>query len=149
MSEVMQKVRDGVLALSDGSTPYCIPFGFVFIDDVVYLSMFPTGRKWEYFQKNPKVCFSVFWWTDDMIECSSVVIDGIMEQVTEMETIEAVIRTNMKKLGIEGEESTEKQLNMFKKTMDSPKALKIFAIRADDMQGRSRRSMFIKEAKQN
>ena len=108
--------------------------------------MFPTGRKWEYFQKNPKVCFNVFCWTDDMTEWSSVVVDGTMEQVTDMETIEAVIRANMKKLGIEAEDYIEKRLNMYKKTMDSSKALKIFTIRADDMQGRSM-PMLIKEAK--
>jgi len=148
MAGVMNKVRDGVLALSDGSTPYCIPFGFVYINDVVYLSMFPTGRKWEYFQKNPKVCFNVFCWTDDMTEWSSVVVDGTMEQVNDMETIEAVIRANMKKLGIDGEEYIQKRLGMYKKTMDSPKALKIFTIRAHDMQGRSM-PMLIKEAKQS
>ena len=40
MVDLMHTVGDGVLALSDGKAPYCIPFGFVFIENHVYFNTF-------------------------------------------------------------------------------------------------------------
>ncbi len=51
---VLKAVPDGVLALTDGTKPYCIPFGYVYTNDIVYLSLFPKGRKWEMLQNNPR-----------------------------------------------------------------------------------------------
>jgi len=53
IDNVLLKVRDGVLALTDGKLPYGIPFGFVYVNESVYLSMLPKGRKWSYLQKPP------------------------------------------------------------------------------------------------
>ncbi len=62
MDKLLTTVGDGVLALSSGDKPYCIPFGFVYIEGKVYLSMFPRGRKWEIYQENTlKQTFLFFW----------------------------------------------------------------------------------------
>ena len=59
MVHLLETVLDGTLALTDGTRPYCIPFGFVFQNDTVYLSLFPKRRKLEYFQKDNNVFFNV------------------------------------------------------------------------------------------
>jgi len=141
MADVLQNVKDGVLALTDGTRPYCIPFGYVYIKDAVYLSMFPSGRKWDYFQKIRDVCYTVFCWNDDRTEWSSVVIDGEMEQVTDIETIEAVVKANIVKVGLDPVKYLEKRMDYYKKSMDNPKALKIFKINTRDMNGRRMHTM--------
>ena len=136
MTDLMHRVGDGILALTEGRTPYCIPFGFVFVDSHVYLSMFPSGRKWECFQKNPLVCFTVFCWNDKHTEWYSVVIDGEMEQVQDIETIERVVKANIEKVELDADVYLEKRLAYYKKSMDNPKALKIFKIKTKEMRGR-------------
>jgi nitroimidazol reductase NimA-like FMN-containing flavoprotein (pyridoxamine 5'-phosphate oxidase superfamily) len=136
MTDLLNKVGDGVLALTDGRAPYCIPFGFVCVEDHVYLSMFPSGRKWEYFKKNPLVCFTVFCWNDDHTEWYSVVIDGEMELVSDLATIEQVIKANIKKVGLDPAAYLEKRMAYYKKSLDNPKALKIFKVKTKDMRGR-------------
>ncbi len=136
IGDVLNKVGDGVLALTNGKAPYCIPFGFVFIEDHVYLSMFPAGRKWEYFKKNPLVCFTAFCWNDDHSEWYSVVIDGEMELVTELSVIEQVIKANIEKVGLDPKTYLEKRVAYYKKSLDNPKALKIIKIKTKEMRGR-------------
>jgi hypothetical protein len=136
MTDLLHKVGDGVLALTNGKKPYCIPFGFVCIEDHVYLSMFPSGRKWEYFQKNPLVCFTVFCWNDDHTEWYSVVIDGEIELITDLPTIEQVIKANIEKVGLDPKAYLEKRMAYYKKSLDNRKALKIFKIKTKEMHGR-------------
>jgi nitroimidazol reductase NimA-like FMN-containing flavoprotein (pyridoxamine 5'-phosphate oxidase superfamily) len=136
MVDLMHSVGDGVLALSDGKAPYCIPFGFVFIENHVYLSMFPSGRKWGYFQKNPHVCFTAFCWNDEHTEWYSVVVDGEMEMIQDLATIELVIKANIEKVGLDPAAYLEKRMAYYKKSLDNPKALKIFKIKTKEMRGR-------------
>ena len=136
MADLLHKVGDGVLALTDGTEPYCIPFGFVCVEEHVYLSMFPSGRKWHYFQKNPHVCFTVFCWNDAHTEWYSVVIDGEMEMVQDLATIELLIKANIEKVGLDPAAYLEKRLAYYRKSLDNPKALKIFKIKTKEMHGR-------------
>jgi hypothetical protein len=133
---VLMKTPDGVLALSDGAQPYCIPFGFVYVRDEVYFTMFATGRKWEVLQKNPKACFNVYCWNDDHTEWRSVVIDGDIEQVHDLEAIEAVVKANIEKMGLDPVEYLPKRMEYYKKNLDNPKALKTFRIKTEAMGGR-------------
>jgi len=136
MLRILHKVNDGVLGLSDGTKPYCIPFGFVYVNDAVYLSMFPHGRKWDYVTKNDHVCFNVFCWNDEHTEWYSVVIDGEMEQVNDLPGIEAVVRANILKMGLEPEKYLDNRMEYYKKSLDNPKSLKIFKIKTSSMTGR-------------
>jgi len=141
IDNVLLKVRDGVLALTDGKLPYCIPFGFVYVNEAVYLSMLPTGRKWCYLQQNPMVCFSVFCWNEDYTEWFSVVIEGQLEQVKILATIELVIKANIEKIGLDSNKYLEKRLIYYKKTLDNPKSVKIFKLKAKEKRGRKMHTM--------
>jgi len=141
MVNLLQKVNDGVLALSDGAHPYCIPFGFVWIDESIYLSMFPVGRKWDCFQKNSHVCFTAFSWNEDHTEWASVVVDGQMQLVNDLNTIETVVKANMLKMGLNPETYLEKRMEYYRNSIGKPKALKIFVIKATAMQGRKMRTL--------
>ena len=137
MLNIIQKAEDGVLALTDGKLPYCIPFGYVYIDGSLYLSMLPKGRKWKYFNINPHVCFNIYSWTEDNTYWHSVVIDGRMELVADMKVIESVVKANIIKMDLDPVEHLKKRMKYYKDSIDNPKAIKIFKIAIDDMQGKS------------
>lgn len=134
IEKLMTTVGDGVLALAENNVPYCIPFGFVYIEGRVYLSMFPMGKKWEMYKKNDKVCFNVFCWKDDHSEWYSVVIDGKMVQVKDLKVIEKVVLANMKKVGLD-ETHLQKRMAYYEKNIDNPKGVKIFRIETENMTG--------------
>jgi nitroimidazol reductase NimA-like FMN-containing flavoprotein (pyridoxamine 5'-phosphate oxidase superfamily) len=136
IDDVLLKVRDGVLGITDGKVPYCIPFGFVCVNDAVYLSMLPMGRKWHYIEQNPMVCFTVFYWNDDYTEWFSVVVEGKLEQIKDLPAIETVIKANIEKLGLNPDEYIEKRMAYYRKTLENPKGVKIFKIKAKEMKGR-------------
>jgi nitroimidazol reductase NimA-like FMN-containing flavoprotein (pyridoxamine 5'-phosphate oxidase superfamily) len=136
MENLLNRVGDGVLAMSYQDVPYCLVFGFVYIDGNVYISLFPKGRKWEILEKNKKVCFTAFTWNEDHTEWASVVIDGTMELVTDLKVIEAVVKANIEKLGLKPEAYLDKRMAMYKKTMNTKAALKIFRIKTETMGGR-------------
>jgi nitroimidazol reductase NimA-like FMN-containing flavoprotein (pyridoxamine 5'-phosphate oxidase superfamily) len=136
MENLLNRVGDGVLAMSYQDVPYCLVFGFVYIDGDVYISLFPKGRKWGILEKNKKVCFTAFAWNEDHTEWASVVIDGKMESVTDLKGIEAVVKANMEKLGLDPKVYLEKRMEMYKKTMNTKSALKIFRIKTETMGGR-------------
>ncbi len=141
MDKLLTTVGDGVLALSNGDKPYCIPFGFVYIEGKVYLSMFPRGRKWEIYQKNKKVCFNVFSWSKGHTDWSSVVIDGEMVPVKDLKEIESVVKTNIEKLGLDPVAYLEKRMAIYKKSMDNPAALKIFRIETEQINGKKMKTL--------
>lgn len=141
IDHLLNKVGDGVLALSSGDVPYCIPFGFVYLNGMIYLSLFPKGRKWEIFNKNNRVCFNVFAWNDDHSEWSSVVVDGRMVQVRDLKEIELVVKANIEKVGLDPTTYLEKRMAMYEKTMDNPAALKIFRIEAEAMGGKKMKTL--------
>ena len=87
ITDLLNKIGDGTLSLSEDNKPYGIPFGFVYVDGKIYLSMFPMGRKWEIYRNNDNVCFSVFEWNDDHSEWSSVEVAGKMKIVKDIDEI--------------------------------------------------------------
>jgi hypothetical protein len=137
MIRLLQKQEDGVISISDGDTPYCIPFGHVLVNDSVYISLFPKGRKWEIIQKNPKVCFNVYSWNEDHTEWSSVVVDGVVEPVTDINEIESVVEALIVKMGLDPVTYLEKRMQYYRDNLDNPKALKIFRINSSSMGGKT------------
>ena len=136
MDKLLITVGDGVLALSDGDTPYCIPFGFIYLHGKIYLSLFPMGRKWDMLKKNKKVCFNVFSWNNDHSEWASVIVEGTLEQTKDLKEIEMVVKANMEKVGLDPSTYLEKRMAYYKKSMDNPNAVKIFWIEVSNMDGR-------------
>ena len=141
ITAVLKEVKDGVLSLTDGTRPYCIPFGFVYVNGNVYITMFPKGRKWDCFQKNQNVCFTVFSWDEGRTEWSSVVVDGEMEQINDLETIQDVVKANMEKMGLDPETYLEKRMEYYRKSLDNPNSLKAFRINTRDIAGKKMQTM--------
>jgi hypothetical protein len=65
-----------------------------------------------------------------------VVIDGEIEQVHDLDTIELVVKANIEKVRLDAATYLEKRLAYYKKSLDIPKALKIFKIKTKEMRGR-------------
>ncbi len=141
ITQVMKTAPDGVLAFTDGERPYCIPFGFVYTDSTVYITMFPKGRKWDCFQKNPNVCFNVFRWNDEHTEWSSVVADGKMEQITDLAEIKEVVKANIEKMGLNPDTYLDKRMAYYEKSLNNPSALKAFRIAPSDIRGKKMHTM--------
>ncbi len=141
ITDLLNKIGDGTLSLSEDNKPYGIPFGFVYVDGKIYLSMFPMGRKWEIYKNNDNVCFSVFEWNDDHSEWASVVVDGKMKIVKDIDEIELVVRENIKKVGLNPEGYIEKRMEMYKKNLDNPKSLKILRIDTESITGKKMKTL--------
>ncbi len=141
IEELLLKVRDGVLAFTDGRLPYCIPFGFVYTNDAVYISMLPAGRKWRCIQENPMVCFNVFRWNKDHTEWFSVVVEGELKQVKDLPEIEQVVKANIEKIGLDPIKHFEKRIAYYKKTIGNPKGVKIFKLKAESTEGKKMHAM--------
>jgi len=138
MINLLQTAREGVMAMCDVGRPYCLPFGYVYLDGSVYISLFPTGRKWQCLQQNPRVCFSVFAWNDDRTRWQSVVIDGEILLISDLERIRRVVQANMLKIGIDASSQyIEKRMRHYQEALGSPDGLKIIEIRATTMGGKS------------
>ena len=137
INRVLETAPDGVLGLCDNGKPYCIPFGFVWAHDALYLSLFPTGRKWKCIHQNPQVCFTVYSWNTKHTRWSSVIIEGELAPVDDLSEIELVIRANIVKMGLQPEAYLAKRMDYYRANMDNPRGLKNFKITASSLQGRS------------
>ena len=75
----------GVLSF-DGGSPYCLPMGYLYKRKTILIGMYPTGRKAKHLDKSRKVCFTIYKaraeTTDLKIPCTSLVIEGSLEEVT-------------------------------------------------------------------
>jgi len=142
MNRLLQTEREGFLAMCDEGRPYCLPFGYVFIKDSVYISLFPKGRKWACLQKNPRVSFSVFTWDEGRTRWSSVVIDGELAMVDDLETIRRVVEANMLKMGLEASDVyVEKRMRYYEQAVKNPDGLKIMQLSVAQMGGKTMSAM--------
>ena len=142
MNRLLQTEREGFLAMCDEGRPYCLPFGYVFIKDSVYISLFPKGRKWACLQKNPRVSFSVFTWDEGRTRWSSVVIDGELAMVDDLETIRRVVEANMLKMGLEASDVyVEKRMRYYEQAVKNPDGLKIMQLSVEQMGGKTMSAM--------
>ncbi len=137
INRILETAPDGMLGLCDNGKPYCIPFGFVWTNEAIYLSMFKTGRKWDCLQRSPQVCFSLYSWNEDHTRWSSVIIEGELSAVENLSEIELMIRANIAKMGLDPETYLAKRMEYYRTNRDNPKGLKCFKIRPASIQGRS------------
>jgi len=138
MISVLQTAREGVMAMCDVGRPYCLPLGYVYLDGSVYISLFPAGRKWLCLQQNPRVCFTAYAWNEDRTQWLSVVIDGEVAMVSDMDRIRRVVQANMLKIGIDASSGyIERRMRHYEQALASPDGLRIMEIRASGMGGRT------------
>ena len=76
----------GILCFA-GEEPYCIPMGCKYKKGTVILGFSKGGEKWDYIQKNPKVCYTVCRprkTTPNLEEsCTTVIFTGELEKMTD------------------------------------------------------------------
>lgn len=77
----------GSLAFT-GDDPYAIPVAYRYVKGDVLLGLTSTGRKMDYLKASRNVCFVICkprWQTPDYKEsCTSVIIEGELEEVTDI-----------------------------------------------------------------
>ena len=72
------------MASADGR-PYAIPLPFCWNDGQLYLRIALTGRKGELLAENDQVCFEVDTYTDTLDDYASVLIEGRLVPVNDLE----------------------------------------------------------------
>ncbi len=134
---ILENAREGILALTDGTRPYCLPLAFVYTNESIYVAIFPKGKKWEYFQKNHNACLNVLLWNSTRTSWASVIVDGEMEVVTDLGAIEEMVRANAVKMGHDAESYVKKRMEYYSKNIDNPKGLKILQMKIKETNGRT------------
>ena len=133
----LKNAPDGILALTDGTQPYCVPIAFVYADDSIFVAMFPKGRKWEYFQKNNHACLNVLTWDSTRTQWASIIVDGVMKVVTELETIEVMVKANITKMGLDEKVYLKQRMDYYSANLDNPTSLKIVQLNIEKASGRA------------
>lgn len=81
------------MADTDG-TPYSIPLPFCWARGALYLRLPLTGRKGRILSRNDRVCFEVDRVTDNLDDYASVLIEGRLVEVTNLDEKAAVKTAN-------------------------------------------------------
>jgi nitroimidazol reductase NimA-like FMN-containing flavoprotein (pyridoxamine 5'-phosphate oxidase superfamily) len=84
------------LASPDGR-PYTIPLPFCWLDGALYLRIPLTGRKGEILRANDQVCFEVDRFSSTLDDYASVIVEGRLVPVTDVEEKTRVKATNHEK----------------------------------------------------
>lgn len=76
----------GRLSMADAQgRPYTIPLPFCWNDGSIYLRLSLTGRKGEVLSENDRVCFEVDEFSDSLDAYASVLIEGRLVEVTDLD----------------------------------------------------------------
>jgi len=81
IEELMQRVRYGHLACTDGRRPYLVPIHFAYEPPYIYVYT-TEGKKTEMIRKNPRVCLQLEE-VKDAANWASVIVDGEAEELTD------------------------------------------------------------------
>ena len=85
----------GRLCMADrAGRPYAIPLPFAWLDGALYLRLPLTGRKGDVLSQNDRVCFEVDRFSDTLNEYASVLIEGTLVEVTDLDEKTRVKCTN-------------------------------------------------------
>ena len=82
----MNDARIGRLCMADGEgRPYVIPLPFCWDEGAVYVRVALTGRKGEVLRENNRVCFEVDYFSESMEEYGSVLVEGRLVPVEDVD----------------------------------------------------------------
>jgi len=137
IDDFLQQQRVGVLSLTDGQSSYAVPLAYFYENDTIYLTIGRSGRKMDYIQTSKKVCFVVYWVPEGFgapgtMHWTSVICDGILENITEPEEITRAVRAGEKHMGMP-EGTWDRLLEM---TLKKPEASNFWRIRVKQFGGR-------------
>ena len=95
IEDLLARERIGRLcmACADGR-PYAIPLPFCWADGALYLRVALTGRKGEILSGNDQVCFEVDTYTPTLDDYASVLVEGRLVPVDDLEEKALVKRLN-------------------------------------------------------
>ncbi len=85
--EFITENNSGILCFA-GEEPYGVPMGCMYKKGTVILGFSGSGRKLDYAKRNPKVCYTICRprKTTPNLEkaCTSVILEGELEEITDM-----------------------------------------------------------------
>ena len=85
IGELLDNALIGRLAMSaQDATPYVIPLPFCRLDGCIYLRVPLSGRKGDILRTNDRVCFEVDWFTDQLDDYASVLVEGRLTAVDDL-----------------------------------------------------------------
>src|SRR5688572_11437582 len=86
IDELLNDCLIGRLCMADrAGRPYAVPLPFCWLDGALYLRLPLTGRKGTVLLQNERVCFEVDRFSDTLDEYASVLIEGRLTEVTDLE----------------------------------------------------------------
>lgn len=86
INELLDNTLIGRLCMADREgRPYLLPFPFCRAEGSIYLRVAMTGRKGEILAQNPRVCFEIDTFSDNLDQYASVLAEGKLESVTDLE----------------------------------------------------------------
>jgi nitroimidazol reductase NimA-like FMN-containing flavoprotein (pyridoxamine 5'-phosphate oxidase superfamily) len=108
IEEFLTNTRTGVIGISGGAYPYCVPVNYIWKNGVVYFHGLGSGKKTELLAEHPKVSFTVYeeiGTVKDPVPCHadtsymSVMIFGLVEKVEDYqesaEALQAIVNKFM------------------------------------------------------
>jgi uncharacterized protein len=83
MLRMLDEERVGRVGLNDDPQPYVVPTDFTFEDGSIYIHTPDRGLKAKLARANPNVCFEVDRFNDSVTDFRSIIIRGLMTEVSE------------------------------------------------------------------
>ena len=132
----LRSQRVGTLSMNDGVNSYAVPLAYFYDGEQIYLTIGGEGRKMACIKKNRNVCFVVCWTPENFglqnMSWKSVILDGMIEHVTDPDGIRKAAQTGEKHLGMPGG-SWDKVLEM---TLKKPEASNFWKIKPATVGGK-------------
>lgn len=98
IDRLLDDTRIGRLCMADSDgRPYAIPLPFCWDGRSIYLRLPMTGRKGAVLRQNNRVCFEVDTFTDTFDEYASVLIEGRLVEVDDLEERQRIKALNTAK----------------------------------------------------
>ncbi len=94
---LLSQVLIGRLALARAGEPYCIPMPFLYHEGALYFRLPLEGRKGEMLRANPRVCFEADVFSDDLSDYASVLAEGELLEVVDLQEKASVRETTSAK----------------------------------------------------
>jgi uncharacterized protein len=108
INTLLSEAPVGHLGLAYENQPYIVPLNYLYSDGALYFHCALNGRKIDYIKANSKACFQVGRYegliTSDSAcshnyQFSSVILEGTIEEVTDVEAKETALRGIVAKYG--------------------------------------------------
>lgn len=98
----LEAERVGRIGLHDEPCPYVVPTDFAYADGSVYIHSPEGGKKTALARRDPRVCFEVDRYSDDVTEYWSILIRGDIEEVRDPDVRREAMRLMAKKAASSG-----------------------------------------------